>query len=147
MRVLEKYAVRVGGAHNHLFGLHNAILLKDNHLRLAGGIKPAVEQLRAKALHTFKIEVECETLTDVDEALAAGADTILLDNMSLENMVAAVERVKAGAPGRLVEASGGITLERVREVAATGVDLISVGALTHSAPAADLSMEISRSDG
>src|ERR671939_60344 len=86
MRVLEKYAVRVGGAYNHLFGLHNAILVKDNHIKLAGGIKPAVEQLRAKALHTFKIEVECETLEEVEEALAAKADIIMFDNLDLESV-------------------------------------------------------------
>jgi nicotinate-nucleotide pyrophosphorylase (carboxylating) len=138
MRVLEKYAVRVGGAHNHLFGLHNAILLKDNHLRLAGGIKPAVEQLRAKALHTFKIEVECETLEEVEEALAAEVEIIMFDNMDLGMIRQGVSLVDGRA---MTEASGGIRENTIVAVAQTGVDIISAGDMTHSAGVIDCSMD------
>lgn len=139
LRVLEKYAVRVGGGHNHRFGLDDGILIKDNHLAAAGGITAAVSRARAGAPHTVKIEVECTCLGEVDEALAAGADAILLDNMAPDQMEAAVRLIDGRA---LVEASGGVTLDTVRRAAETGVDLISVGALTHSAPAVDLSMRV-----
>lgn len=139
LRALEKYAVRAGGGSNHRLGLYDAILIKDNHIVLAGGIPAAVAAARARAGHTVKIEVEVETLAQLDEALAAGADIILLDNMDIETMCLAVQ----GAAGRaLLEASGGITEATVAEVARTGVDVISVGALTHSVKALDLSLEV-----
>ena len=138
-RAVQKYAVRVGGGHNHRFGLFDGVLIKDNHIVAAGGIANAVRKARESVPHTGKIEVEVETAAQVDEALQAGADILLLDNMSLELMRRVVEQID----GRVVtEASGGITLERVREVAATGVNLISVGALTHSAMPLDMSLTL-----
>ncbi|MCK4308917.1 MAG: carboxylating nicotinate-nucleotide diphosphorylase [Candidatus Atribacteria bacterium] len=139
LRILEKYAVRMGGGHNHRFGLYDAILIKDNHLALAGGIKPAVNSVRKQISHTVKIEVEVENLSQLEEALKMHVDIIMLDNMDLDTMKEAVKIVKGKA---LIEASGGITLEKVREIAQTGVDLISVGALTHSVKSLDISMEI-----
>ena len=139
-RALEKAAVRAGGGHNHRFNLSDGVMLKDNHLALSGmDIAGAVARARAYAPHTVRIEVETETLAAVAEALAAGADIIMLDNMSLETMREAVQMINKQA---LVEASGGITLERIRAVAETGVDLISCGAITHSATALDLSLDI-----
>lgn len=138
-RLLDKYAVRVGGGQNHRFALDDGILVKDNHIAVCGGLGKAVLAARAHAPHLLAIEVECDTLTEVDEALAAGADAILLDNMATKEIAEAVRRIGGRA---LVEASGGMTLGRVREVAEAGVDLISVGALTHSAPAVDLTMEL-----
>lgn len=141
LRVLEKQAVRDGGGHNHRVGLSDGILIKDNHLAAIGGpdrISRAIERARAFAPHTLKVEVEVTTLEEVQQALDAGADVILLDNMDLETMRRAVELVAGRA---LLEASGGITLATVRAVAETGVDLISVGALTHSAPALDISLD------
>ncbi len=140
-RLLDKYAVRMGGGTNHRFGLDDAILIKDNHLVASGGIGEAVKRARIAASHLLTIEVECETLADVGEALASGVDAILLDNMQTAEMAEAVRRIAGRA---IVEASGGMKLERVGEVARTGVDLISVGALTHSAPAVDLSLELLR---
>ncbi len=139
LRVLEKYAVRMGGGHNHRLGLDDGILIKDNHITAAGGVSAAIDAARRGAPHTAKIQIECSTLGQVDEALAAGADALLLDNMSVDQLAAAVRRVAGRA---VLEASGGVTLDTVRTIAATGVDLISVGALTHSAPAIDLSMKI-----
>ncbi|MGH7787005.1 MAG: carboxylating nicotinate-nucleotide diphosphorylase [Candidatus Binatia bacterium] len=139
LRVLEKYAVRMGGGHNHRLGLDDGVLIKDNHLTAAGGVAAAGAAARAGVPHTLRIEVECATLAQVDEALAAGAGTLLLDNMTIDQLAAAVQRIGGRA---LVEASGGVTLDTVRAIAETGVDLISVGALTHSAPALDLSMKI-----
>jgi nicotinate-nucleotide pyrophosphorylase (carboxylating) len=139
LRILDKYAVRAGGGLNHRFALYDGVLIKDNHIAAAGGIGEAVRRVRARVPHTLKIEVEVKNGTELEEALAAGADSVLLDNMGLPEMAAAVKRVA----GRiLLEASGNMTLERVREVAATGVDLISVGALTHSAAAADISLNV-----
>ena len=138
-RLLDKYAVRVGGGTNHRFGLDDGILIKDNHIAAAGGVRRAVESARASAGHLSKIEVECETASDVDEALAAGADVILLDNMECGEIAAAVQRIAGRARS---EASGGVTLANVREIAETGVDWISVGALTHSAPAVDLALDL-----
>ncbi|MGH7821997.1 MAG: carboxylating nicotinate-nucleotide diphosphorylase [Candidatus Binatia bacterium] len=138
-RLLDKYAVRLGGGQNHRFGLDDGILIKDNHIAACGGIPAAVSRARKLAPHLARIEVECETLHQLDEALAAGADAILLDNMTTAELGDAVRRVAGRV---IVEASGGMTLERIPEVAAAGVDLISVGALTHSAPAADLALEI-----
>ena len=139
LRALEKAAVRAGGASNHRFALYDGVLIKDNHIRLAGGLRRAVERARAGAPHCMKIEVETATLDEVREALEAGADIIMLDNMDLDQMRQAVALIGGRA---LVEASGGMTLERVRAVAETGVDLISVGRLTHSAPAVDISLEL-----
>ena len=139
MRALEKYAVRAGGGHNHRLGLDDGILIKDNHLVAAGGVGAAVAAARRGAPHTARVQVECATIDQVDEALAAGVDAILLDNMSVEQLTAAVHRIAGRA---IAEASGGVTLATVRDIAGTGVDLISVGALTHSAPAIDLSMTI-----
>ena len=137
LRALEKAAVRDGGGSNHRFGLYDAILVKDNHLRLAGGVRVAVERLRA--VSDLSIEVEAETLADVEEAIAAGADRILLDNMSVDEMAAAVRFVD----GRVqLEASGGVSLETVRAVAESGVDFISAGALTRAARSLDVSMEV-----
>ncbi len=139
LRALEKYAVRCGGATNHRFGLDDGILIKDNHLRLAGGVRAAVGRLRS-ACQRFPIEVEAETLGDVHEALAAGADRILLDNMSLALMR---EAVRLAAGRAKLEASGGVSLETVRAIAETGVDFVSVGALTRSARSLDVSLEVS----
>jgi nicotinate-nucleotide pyrophosphorylase (carboxylating) len=139
LRQLEKYAVRVGGGRNHRFGLHDGVLIKDNHITASGGIIKAVERARKKAHHLLKLEVETKTLDEVVEALAVGADIIMLDNMPLDIMREAVKLVAGRA---LVEASGNVTLETVRLIAETGVDFISSGSLTHSAPAADISMKI-----
>jgi nicotinate-nucleotide pyrophosphorylase (carboxylating) len=140
LRVIEKYAVRAGGGFNHRFGLDSGVLIKENHIAAAGSVRHALERSRRLAPHTIRVEIECETLAQVEEALAAGTDSILLDNMTLDD----VRRARALAPaGRvLLEVSGGVTLEGVRAIAETGVDLISVGALTHSARAVDLSMRI-----
>ncbi|GAW94092.1 carboxylating nicotinate-nucleotide diphosphorylase [Calderihabitans maritimus] len=139
LRLLEKYAVRVGGGYNHRFGLYDAVLIKDNHIKAAGSISQAVSLVRQRVSPFVKIEVEVESLDQVREALNSGVDVIMLDNMSLEEMKTAVNMVAGKA---LVEASGGITLERVRQVAATGVDLISIGALTHSFKVLDISLEL-----
>ena len=139
LRVVEKYAVRVGGGHNHRLGLDSGVLIKDNHIAAAGTVTKAIEGARHTAPHTLKIEVECETLAQVEEALKAGADAILLDNMTLDNVRKA--RAMAG-PGVQLEVSGGVTLQTVRAIAEAGADLISVGALTHSARFQDISMRI-----
>ncbi len=138
LRALEKYAVRCGGGTNHRFGLDDAILIKDNHKRLAGGITPAVTRALAAATG-LRVEVEVETLAELDEALAAGATSVLLDNFTTYDLRRAVERVAGRAR---LEVSGGVTRERVPEIASTGADTVSVGALTHSAPAVDLSFEL-----
>ena len=138
-RAIQKYAVRVGGGYNHRFGLYDGVLIKDNHIIAAGGISQAIEMARAAVPHTMKIEIEVETLKQVEEALQAGADILLLDNMSIALMRAAVEKIAGRA---VTEASGGITLDSVEAVAATGVELISVGALTHSAMPLDISLDL-----
>ncbi|AEG16716.1 MULTISPECIES: carboxylating nicotinate-nucleotide diphosphorylase [Desulfofundulus] len=139
LRILEKYAVRVGGALNHRFGLYDAVLIKDNHIKVAGSITRAVELARANIPHTMKVEVEVEDLTGVEEALAAGADIIMLDNMDIPTMTRAVEL----AAGRAyLEASGRINEQNIVEVARTGVDFISLGALTHSARSLDISLDV-----
>jgi nicotinate-nucleotide pyrophosphorylase (carboxylating) len=137
-RLLEKYAVRVGGGKNHRHDLGDGVLIKDNHIVAAGGIKPAVDMARQHSHHLLKIEVEVETLEQVEEALQAGAEVIMLDNMSPAMLAEGVKIVDKRA---IVEASGGVSLETVTAVARTGVDLISVGKLTHSAPAADIHVE------
>lgn len=139
LRILEKYAVRMGGGYNHRFGLYDAVLIKDNHIAVAGGIKSAVNSIRKQISHMIKIEVEVENLSQLQEALEMKVDIIMLDNMNLNTMKKAVKTVKGKA---LIEASGGVTLEKVRKIAQTGVDLISVGALTHSVKSLDISMEI-----
>jgi nicotinate-nucleotide pyrophosphorylase (carboxylating) len=143
LRPLEKYAVRTGGAHNHRYNLADGILIKDNHLaalrRREQGIADAVRLARAAAPHTIRVEIEVTTLDEVDEALEAGADIILLDNMGLDEMRLAADRCNGRS---LSEASGGITLANIRAVAETGVDIISLGALTHSAKALDISLEL-----
>jgi nicotinate-nucleotide pyrophosphorylase (carboxylating) len=140
LRALEKYAVRCGGGTNHRFGLFDAILITANHARLAGGLQTAVERMRARAAGRT-IEVEAQSLEEVDAALAAGADLILLDNLSPGDLREALRRIDRRVK---TEISGGVTLERLPELASSGADFISVGALTHSAPAADLSLEIER---
>jgi len=139
LRMLEKYAVRMGGGHNHRFGLYDAVLIKDNHIAVAGGIKSAVNSVRKQISHTVKIEVEVENLSQLQETLEMKVDIVMLDNMNLDTMIEAVKMIKGKA---LIEASGGVTLKNVREIAQTGVDLISVGALTHSVKSLDISMEI-----
>jgi nicotinate-nucleotide pyrophosphorylase (carboxylating) len=139
LRMLEKYAVRMGGGHNHRFGLYDAVLIKDNHIKIAGGIANAVAAARGGSPHTAKIEVEVESLAGVKEALEAGADIIMLDNMTPPSMREAVALVSGRA---LVEASGGITEENIQAVAASGVDLVSVGALTHSIKSLDISLDL-----
>ncbi len=138
LRALEKYAVRAGGGFNHRLGLYDTVLIKDNHIKAAGGIGNAVAAAKAHVPHTMKIEVEAATLTMVEEALRAGADIILLDNMDTETMRQAVEMIGGRA---ISEASGNLTEARIAEVAATGVDVLSVGALTHSAPSLDISLD------
>lgn len=137
LREIEKYSVRVGGGINHRTGLYDGVLIKENHIAAAGGITEAIRRARAYIPHTLKIEIETENLQQVDEALLAGADIIMLDNMSLEDMRTAVATISGRA---LVEASGGVNLDTVRAIAETGVDIISVGALTHSPRAMDISM-------
>lgn len=139
MRGLEKYAVRTGGGHNHRFGLDDGILIKDNHLAAAGGISSAIAAARAAAPHTLRIEVEVETLAQLEEAIAGGADAVLLDNMDLDILRQATEMARGKV---ITEASGGITPENVARVASTGVDIISLGYLTHSAPAVDIALEL-----
>ncbi|GAI39222.1 unnamed protein product, partial [marine sediment metagenome] len=139
LRILEKYAVRMGGGYNHRFGLYDAVLIKDNHIAVAGGIKSAVNSVREQTSHTVKIEVEVENLSQLQEALEMKVDIIMLDNMNLATMKEAVKMAKGKA---IIEASGGITLEKVRKIAQTGANLISIGALTHSVKSLDISMEI-----
>ncbi len=138
-RTLQKYAVRVGGGQNHRFGLYDAVMLKDNHLAAVGGLTEAVKRIKAQVGHMTKIEVECETIDQVKEAIICDVDVIMLDNMSLEEMREAVLYIDKRA---IVEASGGIGEELLREVAETGVDLISIGALTHSVQALDFSLDL-----
>ena len=139
LRLLEKYAVRVGGGYNHRLGLYDAVLIKDNHIKVAGGIKPAIAAARDSISHTCRIEVEVESLTGAAEALAAGADIIMLDNMEPKAMRQAIELIDGRA---VTEASGGIDRTTVAAVAATGIDVISVGALTHTIKALDISLDI-----
>ena len=139
LRALEKYAVRVGGGESHRYGLDDAVLIKDNHVALAGGIVPAVRGARRNVGHLMKIEVEVDTLEQLDEVLEIGVDVVLLDNMDLDTMREAVRRARGRA---VTEASGGIRPETVQDVAETGVDLISLGWLTHSAPSLDVGFDV-----
>lgn len=141
LRAFERYAVRTGGAHNHRDTLGSAVLIKDNHIEAAGGITQAIGRARARAPHTSKIEVEVESMQALEEALAAGADIVMLDNFAQQDIQAAVAKAKGRA---LIEVSGGITLERIAELAEAGVDVISSGALTHSAPSADIALDLER---
>lgn len=138
LRTLEKYAVRAGGGSNHRFGLDDAILIKDNHIAMAGGIRPAIERARASVGHLVKIEVEVDTLAQLEESLALTPDAVLLDNMSVEELRRAVAMVAGRA---VTEASGRITSDTAPAIAATGVDLISIGWLTHSAPILDIGLD------
>jgi nicotinate-nucleotide pyrophosphorylase (carboxylating) len=139
-RLLEKLAVRAGGCFNHRFDLGSGVLIKDNHVAVCGSVAVAVQRARERAPHPLRIEVEVDTLEQLDEAMAAGAEVLLVDNMSPAEVARAVER--AHARGVLVEASGGIGLHNIAEYAATGVDFISAGALTHSAPAVDIALDL-----
>ncbi len=138
LRIFQKYAVRVGGGVNHRLGLDDAILIKDNHIAMAGGITAALERAHQYAGHMVKIEIEVDTLEQLDEVLETGADVIMLDNFSLDDLKIAVERAKGKA---ILEASGGVTLDTVSEIASTGVDVISVGGLTHSAMNLDIGLD------
>ncbi len=139
LRYFEKKAVRLGGGYNHRMGLYDAVLIKDNHIKAVGTLGEAVEKVREKIPHTTKIEVEVESIEEVEEALENGADIIMLDNMSLEDMKRAVKLIGDSA---ISEASGGITLENIEEVAKTGVDVISVGALTHQIESTDIGLDV-----
>ena len=139
LRILEKYAVRMGGGFNHRFGLFDGILIKDNHIAAAGSISKALAKIKANVPHTLKIEVEVEDIKGVEEAIGAGADAILLDNMSVKEMKEAVSIARGRV---LLEASGGITLESIGEISKTGISLISIGAITHSARSVDISLEV-----
>ena len=138
-RVLEKYAVRVGGAANHRMGLYDGVLIKDNHIAACGGVKPAIDRARQNVSHFIRIEVEVSNLDETGQALEAGADVIMLDNMDVLDIRQAVDMIGRKA---LVEVSGNVTIDRIKALAETGVDLISIGALTHAARAVDISMQI-----
>lgn len=142
LRSLEKYAIRIGGGYNHRFGLYDAVMIKDNHIKASGGIVNAIRSARIRIPHTMKIEVETENMAQVEEALEAGADIIMLDNMSPTNMSIAVNRIKEVAKHTVVEASGGVTLQSLKSIALTGVDVISVGSLTHSIRSLDISLDL-----
>lgn len=144
LRFFEKYAVKMGGGCNHRYGLFDGLLIKDNHIAAAGGLKKAVNLARSRGDKSFKIEVEARSIKEVKEALSAGADIIMLDNMSVDEMIKAVKIIRSHKADVIIEASGNVNLENVRAIAETGVDMISVGALTHSAPASDISMKIRR---
>lgn len=142
LRLLEKYAVTVGGGFNHRFGLDDGILIKDNHIAMAGGVRRAIELARRSATHLMKIEVEVSNQTQLQDALSARADVIMLDNFDPDEMRRSVEIIREKAPDCLIEASGGVNLETVHRIAECGVDFISVGAITHSATAVDISMKV-----
>jgi nicotinate-nucleotide pyrophosphorylase (carboxylating) len=146
-RALQKYAVRTGGGANHRSDLASGILIKDNHIALVGSVREAVRRARAAAPHVLRVAVEVDDLAQLDEALEAGAEVILLDNFQVREMTEAVKRVRERAPRTVVEASGGVSLDRIRDISKTGVDVISIGALTHSARAIDFSCEIRPVEG
>ena len=139
MRAIEKYAVRAGGGANHRFGLDDAVLIKDNHVAIAGGVEEAIRRVRSHVGHLVKIEVEVDTLEQLEEALTTGIDAVLLDNMSLDDLRRGVEMINGRA---ISEASGRVNLETAPAIAETGVDLISVGWLTHSAPILDIALDL-----
>lgn len=141
-RLFEKYAVRIGGGYNHRFGLFDGVLIKDNHIKAVGGIEKAIRLAKMKVHHMMKIEVEVRNIMEVKQALSAGVDIIMLDNMPLKEIKNAVRVIRQKRPYTIIEVSGNIKMENVSEIAKTGIDLISIGALTHSAPAVDISMEI-----
>ncbi|MEB3103279.1 carboxylating nicotinate-nucleotide diphosphorylase [Ferviditalea candida] len=147
LRALEKYAVKVGGGHNHRQGLYDAVMIKDNHIKASGGIALAIRSARSRIPHTMKIEVEVENMAQLEEALTAGADIIMLDNVEIERMREAVEKIKTASSHVIVEASGGVTLDNIREIAMTGVDVISAGALTHSIKSLDISLDLNGRKG
>jgi nicotinate-nucleotide pyrophosphorylase (carboxylating) len=147
MRALEKYAVRVGGGMNHRSDLASGILIKDNHIALVGSVREAIRRARTNAPHGLRIACEVDDLTQLEEAIEAGAEVVLLDNFQPRDLIEAVKRVRERAPRITVEASGGVTLDRMRDVAKTGVDVISIGAVTHSARAIDYSCDIRPIDG
>ncbi|MBD0384568.1 carboxylating nicotinate-nucleotide diphosphorylase [Paenibacillus sedimenti] len=146
-RLLEKYAVRVGGGHNHRFGLYDAVMIKDNHIKGSGGITQAIQAARMQIPHTMKIEVEVENFDQLHEALAASADIIMLDNMVPEKMKEAVSIIKTKAPHIVVEGSGSVTPQTIKRMAETGVDVISVGRLTYSVTALDISLDLNERKG
>jgi len=139
LRIFDKYAVRIGGGFNHRFGLFDGILIKDNHIAVVGSVKRAVELAKKNAPHTLKIEVEVESLDQLKEAIEAGADAVLLDNMTLDQIK---EAVRIGKGKVLLEVSGGVSLENIEDIAKTGVDIISVGMITHSVKGVDISLEL-----
>jgi nicotinate-nucleotide pyrophosphorylase (carboxylating) len=141
-RLLEKYAVRVGGGYNHRFGLYDAVMIKDNHIKGSGGVKQAIEAARSAIPHTMKIEVEVESFPQMEEALEAGADIIMLDNMKPAVMAEAVQRIRSHSPHVIIEGSGSVSLETIKGLAQTGVDVISVGRLTYSFPSLDISLDL-----
>ena len=146
LRSIEKYAVKVGGGANHRLGLDDAVLIKDNHIAIAGGVTVALRRAKESIGHMVKIEIEVDTLEQLKEVLEEGADVVMLDNMSLEDMATAVKMVEKSGAGTargrsIIEASGGVTLDRIPKIAATGVDMISTGALTHSAPNFDVGLD------
>lgn len=147
LRALEKYAVRTGGGANHRSDLASGILIKDNHVALVGSVREAVRRARAAAPHTLRVVVEVDDLAQLDEALEAGAEGILLDNFQLREMAEAVQRIRDRRPQTVIEASGGVTLDRIRDISKTGVDVISTGSLTHSARAINYSCEIRPAEG
>jgi nicotinate-nucleotide pyrophosphorylase (carboxylating) len=142
MRILQKYAVRIGGGHNHRYSLSDGILIKDNHITACGSVKESITRARARAQHTLLLEIEVSGIKELEEAIKAGADAVLLDNMDRATLKDAVSLARKLKPEVILEASGGIRLENVREIAETGVDIISVGQLTHSAAASDLSLKV-----
>ncbi|MBW1719310.1 MAG: carboxylating nicotinate-nucleotide diphosphorylase [Deltaproteobacteria bacterium] len=144
IRLLQKYAVRVGGGHNHRYGLSDGLLIKDNHIAACGSIKESINRARSKAPHTLLLEIEVTEIEELKEAIEAGADAVLLDNMNPATLKDAVSLARRLKPRIILEASGGIRLENVREIAQTGVNIISVGLITHSARASDLSLKVLR---
>lgn len=147
LRAIQKYAIRAGGGMNHRFGLDDGILIKDNHIALVGSVREAVRRARASAPHTLRVVCEVDDLAQLDEALEAGAEGVLLDNFQIREMADAVQRIRDRRPQTVIEASGGVTLDRIREISKTGVDVISTGSITHSARAIDYSCEIRPVEG
>ena len=146
VRALEKYAVRVGGGYNHRADLSSGILIKDNHVALVGSVREALKRARANAPHGLRIAVEVDDMAQLDEAIEGAAEVVLLDNFSMRDLAEAVKRVRDRAPRTIIECSGGVTLDRMGEISKSGVDVISIGALTHSARAADFSLELRPAD-